>query len=92
MAIKKTTSSSGLEPMVAEHPSARYFQIHFEHIQGQLLETRLRMEDLQKQMAEILFYVGQQEPVGVDKAIRMRGAKRDTGVAKKPNWPRNKTG
>ncbi|QWF69542.1 hypothetical protein KEF85_09125 [Methylomonas paludis] len=33
-----------------EFPSARYFQVHFEHIYAELVETRRSLEDLQQQL------------------------------------------
>jgi polyhydroxyalkanoate synthesis regulator phasin len=37
----------------AQFPSARYFQIHFEHLQTQLLETRESLNALQQQVADL---------------------------------------
>lgn len=34
-------------------PSARYFQIHFEYMETQMNETRLSMEAMQKQLADL---------------------------------------
>ncbi len=40
-------------PAKPAFPSARYFQIHFEHLEGQLDETRHCLEKLQQQVAEL---------------------------------------
>lgn len=38
-------------------PSARYFQIHFEHMETQMNEIRSSMEAMQKQMADLYVHV-----------------------------------
>lgn len=43
----------------ARFPSARYFQIHYEHIHAELLETKLAMAELQRQMADLQSYLAQ---------------------------------
>jgi hypothetical protein len=40
-------------PATTEFPSARYFQIHFEHMEGQLQETNHSLANLQQQVAEL---------------------------------------
>lgn len=41
------------KPTAPEFPSARYFQVHFENLESQLLENKCCMEQMQKQMAEL---------------------------------------
>jgi prefoldin subunit 5 len=37
----------------AEFPSARYFQIHFEHLEGLLLDTKQHLDALKQQISEV---------------------------------------
>jgi hypothetical protein len=37
----------------AKFPAARYFQIHFEHLESQLNDTRQCLEKMQQQMADL---------------------------------------
>ena len=37
----------------AKFPAARYFQIHFEHLETQLNDTRQCLEKMQQQMADL---------------------------------------
>ena len=41
-----------------EFPSARYFQIHFEHLEGLLLDTRQHLEALKQQVSDVCQSVG----------------------------------
>lgn len=38
-------------------PSNRYFQIHFEHLENQLTETRCAIEMMQAQLAELYRHI-----------------------------------
>lgn len=40
-------------PDQAKFPAARYFQIHFEHMESQLNDTRQCLEKMQQQMADL---------------------------------------
>jgi hypothetical protein len=37
----------------AEFPSARYFQIHFEHLEGLLLDTKQHLDALKQPISEV---------------------------------------
>jgi hypothetical protein len=37
----------------AKFPTSRYFQIHFEYLESQLVETRRSIEAMQAQLAEL---------------------------------------
>lgn len=45
-----------------EFPTARYFQIHFEHLESQLDETRHCLQSLQQQVAELYLRLSVQSP------------------------------
>ncbi len=47
---KKSAGSTVMASEAVEFPSARYFQVHFEHIYAELVETRRSLEDLQQQL------------------------------------------
>ena len=49
----KTTASAQGGAGYAQFPSALYFQIHFEHLQTQLMETRHSLNALQQQVAQL---------------------------------------
>jgi hypothetical protein len=40
-------------PDEPEFPSVRYFQIHFEHLEGLLLDTRQHLDALRQQLSEV---------------------------------------
>jgi len=50
-------------------PAARYFQIHFEHLQAQLDDTRLCLRELQQQIREL------NGRLGFDPAVTMTDGK-----------------
>lgn len=50
---QKSCLTTNEAPAKPEFPSARYFQIHFEHMEGQLEETRHCLENLQNQVTEL---------------------------------------
>jgi hypothetical protein len=37
----------------SKFPIIRYFQIHFEHMEGQLTENRRKLDEMQNQIAEL---------------------------------------
>ncbi|MFZ2452490.1 MAG: hypothetical protein WAW36_18435 [Methylovulum miyakonense] len=45
--------NAGKEASQPKFPSARYFQIHFQHMESQLDLTHRSLEALQQQMAEL---------------------------------------
>ena len=47
---KTSADRMGREFDAVEFPSARYFQIHFEHLYAELLNTRTALEDLKQQI------------------------------------------
>jgi hypothetical protein len=49
--VEALVKSTDLNP---NYPSARYFQIHFEHMQEQLNKVQLAVEVLQRQMDQLL--------------------------------------
>ncbi|NOS75936.1 MAG: hypothetical protein HOP36_15660 [Methyloglobulus sp.] len=50
---QKSYSSANEAPAKPEFPSARYFQVHFEHLESQQDETKRCLEKLQQHMAEL---------------------------------------
>jgi hypothetical protein len=50
---QKTYPSIDEVPTKPEFPSARYFQVHFEHMETQLIDNKRCMDQLQQQMAEL---------------------------------------
>ncbi len=68
------------ETIRAEFPSARYFQIHFEHMEGLLDETKRCLESLKRQLAE-----GQEVAKGTEnakEAYRVGARIKKTGPAR----------
>ena len=47
-----------------EFPTARYSQIHFEHLEGLLLDTRQHLDLLKQQISEVRQVVGGQADPG----------------------------
>jgi hypothetical protein len=60
------------------YPSTRYLQIHFEHIQDELLQNRRLILELQKQVSELMAYIDTQQKTDNGKVVRMRRSRRDS--------------
>ena len=67
--LKTTTSVQGGEEL-ARFPYARYFQIHFEHLQTQLMETRHTLNTLQQQVPQLQAGMPRKDTGAGDKTIR----------------------
>ena len=53
----------GIKPSInPEFPSSRYFQIHFEHLEGQLAENLRVTVEIQRQIAELYLILGKLNP------------------------------
>ncbi|MDO9105546.1 MAG: hypothetical protein Q7U57_11355 [Methylovulum sp.] len=50
---KQAYQNVAKEPNKPKFPAARYFQIHFEHLENQLDDTKRCLEALQQQVAEL---------------------------------------
>ncbi|MEI6069351.1 MAG: hypothetical protein WCP96_18605 [Methylococcaceae bacterium] len=66
----KTTTFAQEGAVRAQFPSAQYFQIHFEHLQTQLLETRQSLNMLQQQVAQLQTGMPRRNTSADDKAVR----------------------
>ncbi|WP_347989385.1 hypothetical protein [Methylomonas sp. AM2-LC] len=68
---KASTTNVGSEA----YPAARYFQIHFEFVREELQENRRIIEDLQKQLYELLIYLGNTDKTSNENIIQISRAK-----------------
>jgi hypothetical protein len=59
---QRTYPPADEKPTTPEFPSARYFQVHFEYLESQLLENKRSMEQLQKQMADLCSTLSKLKP------------------------------
>lgn len=57
-ALRKSQKTIDREPAKPNFPSARYFQIHFQHMEAQLDLTQRCLEALQQQIAELQMRLG----------------------------------
>ena len=74
--------TQGDESGNGQFPAARYFQIHFQHMETQLTETLCRMDELQRQVTELQARLARQEKTANDKAYRPA----DIGVSIERFW------
>jgi hypothetical protein len=70
MSTEKTKESKPNHGRV-DYPSARYFQIHFEFVCDELRENRRIIEDLQRQLCELLVYINKTDKTGIDNVIQI---------------------
>lgn len=49
----RTRTTNPVEANPPKFPGARYFQIHFEHLQSQLDDTKRGLEAVQQQLAQL---------------------------------------
>lgn len=57
-------------PVKPEFPSPRYFQIHFEHLEGQIDETRHCLEQLQQQITELYRHIALLTPDSINPKMK----------------------
>ncbi len=78
MELTQSTTSKltqGDESGNSQFPAARYFQIHFQHMETQLTETLCQMDELQRQFAELQARLARQEKTANDKSYRPMDSK-----------------
>lgn len=63
---QKTYPPVNEKPKKPEFPSPRYFQVHFEHMESQLVENKRCMEQLQEQIAELYRHIALLSPDSIN--------------------------